>query len=130
MYRYKPLLRFLLAGLLWSPFIRLLTSLLDALTARWLAKSPKIATAATAPRIIVITGERMQYVVNKVYKAFGLRKTTYEPVHGNKLSNEFLCHATFECKDWRWSEEENGTNGTNGVANGVNGVHGVNGAIY
>jgi hypothetical protein len=66
------------------------------MTVRWLSKDP-----ATA-RMIVCTGERMEEVVTKVYKPFGLRTTTYEPVHSNKLSNEFLCYANFEGEAWKW----------------------------
>lgn len=68
-----------------------------ALTARWLAK-PDCA----AVRTIVCTGERMGETIQKVYKAFGVRTTTYEPVHARGLSNEFYCYANFECEHWQW----------------------------
>lgn len=57
-------------------------------------------------RLIVCTGERMEALVTKVYKAFGLRTTTYEPVHARGLSNEFYCYANFEAGDgsWAWKE--------------------------
>lgn len=41
-------------------------------------------------------------VVNKLYKSFGLRTTTFEPVHARGLSNEFYSYANFECEDWTW----------------------------
>ncbi len=51
-------------------------------------------------RLIVCTGERMESLVTKLYKPFGLRTTTYEPTHARGLSNEFYCYANFECADF------------------------------
>lgn len=61
---------------------------------------------ADAGRVIVCTGERVKEVVNKVYKAFGVKTTTYEPIHARGLSNEFYCYANFECEHWTWLAEE------------------------
>lgn len=47
-----------------------------------------------------------ELVVNKLYKSFGLKTTTYEPVHARGLSNEFYCYANFECEDWTWRKGE------------------------
>jgi hypothetical protein len=52
--------------------------------------------------VIVCTGERMSDVVTRVYRAFNLRATDYEPVHARGLSNEFYCYANFESESWGW----------------------------
>ncbi|KAK3313923.1 putative N6-adenine methyltransferase-domain-containing protein [Apodospora peruviana] len=78
-----------------------------ALTVRWLAK-PITADATTSPKVILSTGERVGTLVTaKLYKSFGLRTTTYEPVHARGLSNEFYCYANFEASDgsWTWKTE-------------------------
>ena len=42
-------------------------------------------------------------VTAKLYRAFGLRETDFEPVHvGGRLSNEFRCYAGFEGGAWNW----------------------------
>ena len=69
------------------------------MTARWMAKSQ-------TGRVIVATGERMKDIVNRVYKGFGVKTTTYEPVHARGLSNEFYCYANFECEHWKWRAQE------------------------
>ncbi|OLN87651.1 Protein-lysine N-methyltransferase EFM5 [Colletotrichum chlorophyti] len=69
-----------------------------AMTVRWMMKPD----AGTEGRVIVCTGERMEGLVTKVYKALGVRTTTFEPKHARGLSNEFYCYASFECKDWKW----------------------------
>lgn len=69
-----------------------------------MSKSPSVAGGT---KLIACTGERMEeLVVNKLYKSFGLKTTTYEPVHARGLSNEFYCYANFECEDWTWREGE------------------------
>ncbi|KAL2024763.1 hypothetical protein VTK56DRAFT_5584 [Thermocarpiscus australiensis] len=86
-----------------------------ALTVRWLSKSkptPPSATQSTddatgpdpeqQPKLIVCTGERMEGVVTRLYRAYGLQTTDYEPAHARGLSNEFYCYANFECASWRW----------------------------
>ena len=50
----------------------------------------------------------MAPLVTKLYRAFGLRTTTYEPVHARGLSNEFYCYASFESADWAWRDEAGG----------------------
>ncbi|KAH6844852.1 putative N6-adenine methyltransferase-domain-containing protein [Chaetomium sp. MPI-CAGE-AT-0009] len=72
-----------------------------ALTVRWLAR-PLTPDTAQQPRLIVCTGERMEDVVMRVYRAFGLRTTDYEPVHARGLANEFFCYANFESSSWGW----------------------------
>lgn len=63
------------------------------------------SSTSPATKLIACTGERMEeLVVTKLYKSFGLRTTTYEPVHARGLSNEFYCYANFECEDWSWRE--------------------------
>lgn len=70
------------------------------MTVRWMMKP----NAASEGRVVVCTGERMEGLVTKVYKAFGVKTTTFEPKHARGLSNEFYCYASFECKDWTWRE--------------------------
>ncbi|SPO05085.1 related to NADH2 dehydrogenase (ubiquinone) 40K chain [Cephalotrichum gorgonifer] len=71
-----------------------------AMSVRWMTR------AAKAARVIISTGERMQPIVLKLYKAFGVRTTTLEPRHARELGNEFLCYASFEGPSWSWVEEE------------------------
>lgn len=69
-----------------------------ALTVRWMSKS-------TDSKLIVCTGERMETLVTKLYRSFGLKTTDYEPVHARGLSNEFFCYANTECEQWKWRPE-------------------------
>ncbi|KAI8627504.1 putative N6-adenine methyltransferase-domain-containing protein [Xylariaceae sp. FL1651] len=68
-----------------------------AMTMRWLARGSN-------PRVLVCTGERMETLVNRLYRPLGVKTTTYEPVHRGGLKNEFYCYANFECAAWRWKE--------------------------
>ncbi|TVY93999.1 Protein-lysine N-methyltransferase [Lachnellula willkommii] len=72
-----------------------------ALTVRWLSKSWDTAPASDL-RVIVCTGERMETLINKLYRPAGVSTTTFEPVHSKGLSNEFFCYANFECQKWKW----------------------------
>ncbi|KAF2971945.1 hypothetical protein GQX73_g1592 [Xylaria multiplex] len=74
-----------------------------AMTLRWLAHTTKANT--TPPRVLICTGERMEKLVNRLYKPLGVSTTTYEPVHSG-LKNEFCCYANFECDAWRWKQED------------------------
>lgn len=58
--------------------------------------------AADDVRLIVSTGERMEGLVTKLYRSFGLRTTDYEPAHARGLSNEFFCYANFDSEAWGW----------------------------
>lgn len=66
-----------------------------ALTVRWMARP-------TTPdvRVIVSTGERMEGLVTKLYRGFGIKTTDYEPAQG--LSNEFFTYANFDSEAWSW----------------------------
>lgn len=78
------------------------------MTIRWLSRNPNPNTktkAKTTPRVLICTGERMNTLVNRLYRPLGVRTTTYEPVHEG-LKNEFLCYANFECEAWQWKEEK------------------------
>lgn len=78
-----------------------------AMTVRWLSKTwgaSKIKGSTDSlqePRTIVCTGERMESLVNKLYRPQGVATTTFEPVHAKGLSNEFRCYANFDCPDWK-----------------------------
>ena len=48
----------------------------------------------------------MESLVSKLYRSFGARTTTYEPVHAHGLSNEFYCYANFECDVWKFKDEK------------------------
>ncbi|KAH8798164.1 N(6)-adenine-specific DNA methyltransferase [Hyaloscypha sp. PMI_1271] len=78
-----------------------------AMTVRWLSKSWGVADdkRSTDPRLIICTGERMETLINKLYRPQGIQTTTFEPVHSKGLSNEFLCYANFECDNWKWKEQ-------------------------
>ncbi|KAI1424246.1 putative N6-adenine methyltransferase-domain-containing protein [Xylaria sp. FL1777] len=78
-----------------------------AMTIRWLAHTNASTTTtpnSNLPRVIICTGERMEKLVNRLYKPLGVSTTTYEPVHSG-LKNEFCCYANFECEAWRWKIE-------------------------
>ncbi|EHA50074.1 hypothetical protein MGG_03526 [Pyricularia oryzae 70-15] len=76
----------------------------EATTVKALAR-PSSATSDGA-RIVICTGERMETLLTtKLYSELGLRTTTFEPEHANKLSNEFYCYANFECDEWEWREK-------------------------
>ncbi|KAI1117837.1 putative N6-adenine methyltransferase-domain-containing protein [Nemania sp. NC0429] len=63
------------------------------------------ANATPRPRVLICTGERMEALVNRLYRPLGVRTTTYEPVHAG-LKNEFCCYANFECGAWRWKRKD------------------------
>lgn len=44
----------------------------------------------------------MSDVVLRVYRAFGVRVTNYDPVHARGLSNEFWCYVNFESGKGSW----------------------------
>lgn len=69
-----------------------------ALTVRWMAKKQPAGDS----KVIISTGERMESLVTKLYRSFGLRTTNWAPVHAHGLSNEFYCYANFECDKWKW----------------------------
>ncbi|KAM0249375.1 hypothetical protein ACHAQJ_009091 [Trichoderma viride] len=70
-----------------------------ALTVRWLLKQN---SAGPSSRLIVCTGERMEDLILKLYRALGIKTTAFEPKHSRGLSNEFYCYANFECPNWNW----------------------------
>ncbi|KAI5460255.1 putative N6-adenine methyltransferase-domain-containing protein [Mariannaea sp. PMI_226] len=74
-----------------------------AITARWLLKPAP--AAASQPRVIICTGERMAPIVDKLYRSLHVRPTTFEPVH-KELSNHYYCYANFECPSWTWRRKE------------------------
>ena len=72
-----------------------------ALTARWLSRT------VTNP-VILCTGERMApLIIEKLYKAQGLRPTDYVPEH-HGLSNVFYTYANFASPDWTFQDEVDG----------------------
>ena len=79
-----------------------------AMTCRWLSKSwgkieaQKMADAAATGKVVVCTGERMEPLINRLYKPMGIKTTTFLPKHDKGLSNEFYCYANFECDDWKF----------------------------
>jgi len=78
-----------------------------AMTVRWLSKSWAAVpdTRSTDSRLIICTGERMNSLINKLYRPQGISTTTFEPTHSKGLSNEFSCYANFECEFWKWKEQ-------------------------
>ena len=70
-----------------------------ALTVRYLSKTLAVPEEG---RTVICTGERMESLITKLYKAQGVKTTDYEPVHTKGLSNEFWCYANWECADWKW----------------------------
>jgi hypothetical protein len=78
-----------------------------AMTVRWLSKfwGAGPDTRSTDSRLILCTGERMENLINKLYRPQGILTTTFEPVHSKGLSNEFFCYANFECENWKWKEQ-------------------------
>ncbi|KAI1347906.1 putative N6-adenine methyltransferase-domain-containing protein [Xylaria sp. FL0043] len=78
-----------------------------AMTLRWLARTKTSTTTTThntLPRVLICTGERMEKLVNRLYKPLGVSTTTYEPLHSG-LKNEFRCYANFECEAWQWQNK-------------------------
>ncbi|EFW99757.1 n-6 adenine-specific DNA methyltransferase 2 [Grosmannia clavigera kw1407] len=66
-----------------------------ALTVRWLSKP--------TARVAVSTGERMESLVtDKLYRAQGVRTTSFVPLHAHGLGNDFCCYANFEGDEWTW----------------------------
>jgi hypothetical protein len=77
----------------------LMWTLTAALSIRWMSKP------GATPRLLISTGERMQPVILKLYKSFGIATSTYLPSHARGLGNEFRCYANFESPKWSWMEE-------------------------
>lgn len=82
----------------------------SAMTVKWLCKPAQPANPADVgpsngnePRIIISSGERMEILINKLYRSYGVRTSDYEPEHAKGLSNEFYCYANFAPNDcWGW----------------------------
>lgn len=53
-------------------------------------------------RLIICTGERMQGLVEKLYRGAGVRTTTFDVRHMKGLSNEFLCYSSYESENFKW----------------------------
>ncbi|KAI1100437.1 putative N6-adenine methyltransferase-domain-containing protein [Jackrogersella minutella] len=77
-----------------------------ALTVRWMSRPSTEAADPPHPQVIVCTGERMEALVTKLYRSFGVHTTSYEPRHARGLSNEFYCYANFECDAWQFKSEK------------------------
>lgn len=71
-----------------------------ALTVSWVTKAPDNV------KVLMCTGERVQTLIWKLYKRFGMRTTTFTPSHSRELGNEFLCYANFESSSWRWVHDQ------------------------
>lgn len=52
-------------------------------------------------RTIVCTGERMKEVIESSYPH--TKETTFHPQHGNGLSNEFRCYASYKSSNWNFA---------------------------
>lgn len=72
------------------------------MTVQWISKPAPAGEKKKACRLIVSTGERMETLVTRLYKSFGVQTTDYEPVHARGLSNEFYCYANFKSLGWKW----------------------------
>jgi len=70
-----------------------------AMTVRWLSRT---WSETPAPKTIICTGERMEALVNRLYRPQGIATTTFNPLHAKGLSNEFRCYANFEGDAWQW----------------------------
>ncbi|KAL8405141.1 hypothetical protein RB594_009871 [Gaeumannomyces avenae] len=88
----------------------------EATTVQWLARPQPPDSPSPAARVVLCTGERMgELVTSRLYGSVGgLRTTTFQPEHANKLSNEFCCYTNFECAawDWRGDDDDDGDAGT------------------
>lgn len=77
------------------------------MTLRWLARPKTTTSSSVGLRVLICTGERMEALVNRLYRPLRVRTTTYEPAHSG-LKNEFLCYANFECDAWSWKQRDEG----------------------
>ncbi|KAI0443073.1 putative N6-adenine methyltransferase-domain-containing protein [Xylaria telfairii] len=78
-----------------------------AMTLRWLARPETATSSSIGLRVLICTGERMEALVNRLYRPLHVCTTTYEPAHSG-LKNEFLCYANFECDAWSWKRRDEG----------------------
>ncbi|CDR40820.1 CYFA0S05e04852g1_1 [Cyberlindnera fabianii] len=65
-------------------------------------KTSKTKNGVLKYRLISCTGERMRDVIKKTYP--DTNPTTFLPEHANGLSNEFMCYASYEGKNWKWNK--------------------------
>ncbi|EJT75238.1 hypothetical protein GGTG_05175 [Gaeumannomyces tritici R3-111a-1] len=84
----------------------------EATTVQWLARPQPPDSPSPAARVVLCTGERMgELVTSRLYGSVGgLRTTTFQPEHANKLSNEFCCYTNFECAAWDWRGDDDDDN--------------------
>jgi hypothetical protein len=81
-----------------------------ALTVRWLSKSwgsppkNKEDKPGASLHLIVCTGERMEFLIHKLYAKVGIRTTSFEVKHARGLSNEFRCFANFYSEIWKLND--------------------------
>lgn len=92
------------------PFLNENCQTKSAITAHCLLKDQKNGKSELTKRgvpkhrLISCTGERMKDVLKKAYE--GIQITDFSPEHANGLSNEFMCYADFECKQWNFDKKE------------------------
>ena len=59
------------------------------MTMRWMLKP-------TAPRVLIATGERMEPLILRLYKSYGVETTSFVPGHARELGNDFRCYANYK----------------------------------
>lgn len=67
------------------------------MTIRWML-------GTSYPRLLVSTGERMQPLVHRLYKPYGVATSTFMPDHARELGNDFRCYANYKSPRWSWME--------------------------
>lgn len=65
---------------------------------RWMLRS------TGTPRVLIATGERMQPLILRLYKSYGVETTTFIPEHARELGNDFRCYANFKSPRWSWMD--------------------------
>jgi len=75
-----------------------------ALSVKWMTRSWDTTSESrgSKTRIMLCTGERVQALVERLYRQAGLKVTRFEVRHRKGLSNEFRCYSTFQSERIRF----------------------------
>ncbi|KAK9467967.1 putative N6-adenine methyltransferase-domain-containing protein [Lipomyces arxii] len=78
------------------PFLSTECQVKTAITARLLLPKVDNDEERRKQKVVVCTGQKVEDVILRTYKNYGIRRTSFDPEHRNGLANEFRCFANSE----------------------------------
>lgn len=86
------------------PFLSEECQVKTAITVRVLLRKEEEGNTRPTVRVAVCTGQKVADVIERTYRAYGVRCTNFRPEHRNGLQNEFRCFAS-EAVEGVWEYE-------------------------